>query len=42
LIAYATFRFFDAFLIVGLIYLGLVTIANHLLQYVEQKVRIPG
>ncbi len=42
LIAYATFRFFDTFLIVGLIYLGLVTIANHLLQYVEQKVRIPG
>ena len=42
LIAYATFRFFDAFLIVGLIYLGLVTIANHLLGYVEQKVRIPG
>ena len=42
LIAYTTFRFFDAFLIVGLIYLGLVTIANHLLQYVERKVRIPG
>ena len=42
LIAYATFRFFDTFLIVGLIYLGLVTIANHLLQYVERKVRIPG
>ena len=42
LIAYATFRFFDAFLIVGLIYLGLVTIANHLLQYLERKVRIPG
>ena len=42
LIAYATFRFLDAFLIVGLIYLGLVTIANHLLQYVERKVRIPG
>jgi len=42
LIAYATFCFFDAFLIVGLIYLGLVTIANHLLQYVERKVRIPG
>jgi len=42
LLAYATFRFFDAFLIVGLIYLGLVTIANHLLGYVEQKVRIPG
>jgi polar amino acid transport system permease protein len=42
LIAYATFRFFDVFLIVGLIYLGLVTITNHLLQYVERKVRIPG
>ena len=42
LIAYATFRFFDVFLIVGLIYLGLVTIANHLLQLLEQKVRIPG
>ena len=42
LIAYATFRFFDVFLIVGLIYLGLVTIANHLLQRLERKVRIPG
>ena len=42
LIAYATFRFFDAFLIVGLIYLGLVTIANHLLQYLERRVSIPG
>ena len=42
LIAYATFRFFDVFLIVGLIYLGLVTIANHLLQLLERKVRIPG
>ena len=42
LIAYATFRFFDTFLIVGLIYLGLVTITNHLLQHVERKVRIPG
>lgn len=42
LIAYATFCFFDVFLIVGLIYLGLVTIANHLLQRLERKVRIPG
>ncbi|MEA3238183.1 MAG: amino acid ABC transporter permease [Candidatus Bipolaricaulota bacterium] len=42
LIAYATFRFFDVVLIVGLIYLGLVTIANHLLQRLERKVRIPG
>ena len=42
LIAYATFRFFDVFLIVGLIYLGLVTIANNLLQRLERKVRIPG
>jgi polar amino acid transport system permease protein len=42
LIAYATFRFFDVFLIVGLIYLGLVTIASHLLQLLEQKLRIPG
>ena len=42
LIAYATFRFFDAFLIVGLIYLGLVTIANHLLQSLERRVRIPS
>jgi polar amino acid transport system permease protein len=42
LIAYATFRFFDVFLIVGLIYLGLVTIASHFLQLLEQKLRIPG
>jgi polar amino acid transport system permease protein len=42
LIAYKTFRFFDSFLIVGLIYLVLVTIANYLLRYVEEKTRIPG
>ena len=42
LIAYATFRFFDTFFIVGLIYLGLVTIASHLLQSLERRVRIPG
>jgi len=42
LIASQTFRFFDIFLIVGLIYLGLVTIANHLLQLLEQKARIPS
>jgi polar amino acid transport system permease protein len=41
LIAYATFRFFDAFLIVGLIYLGLTALANHLLQRLERRVRIP-
>ncbi len=42
LIAYATFRFFDTFFIVGLIYLGLVTVASHFLQSLERKVRIPG
>jgi polar amino acid transport system permease protein len=42
LIAYKTFRFFDAFLVVGLIYLALVTMANHLLQYAENKTRIPS
>lgn len=41
LIAYATFRFFDTFLIVGLIYLGLTTLASYLLQTLERRVRIP-
>lgn len=42
LIAYKTFRFFDTFLIVGLIYLILVTISNYFLRYAENKMRIPG
>jgi polar amino acid transport system permease protein len=42
LIGYATFRFFEVFLIVGLIYLGMVTIVLRLLTTVEAKVRIPG
>ncbi len=40
LIANRTFRFFDVFLIVGLIYLGLVSIASHLLQLLERRTRI--
>lgn len=42
LIAYETFRFFEVFLIVGLIYLGMVTIADRFLHAVEKKVHIPG
>ncbi len=42
LIGYATFRFFEVFLIVGLIYLGMVTIAARLLTAVEARVHIPG
>jgi len=42
LIAYETFRFFEVFLIVGLIYLGMVTIANRFLHAVEKKVHISG
>ncbi len=42
LIAYQTFRFFDVFLIVGLIYLGLVSIASHLLQSLERKFYLPS
>ncbi len=41
LIAYQTFRFFDVFLIVGLIYLGIVSIANRLLQSLERKFSLP-
>ncbi len=42
LIAYETFRFFEVFLIVGLIYLGMVTIADRFLHAVEKKIHIPG
>jgi len=42
LIAYETFRFFEVFLIVGLIYLGMVTTADRFLHAVEKKVHIPG
>lgn len=42
LIAYETFRFFEVFLVVGLIYLGMVTIADRFLHAVEKKVHIPG
>ena len=42
LIAYETFRFFEVFLVVGLIYLGMVTIADRFLRTVEKKVHIPG
>ena len=40
LIAYRTFKFFDVFLMVGLIYLGLVSIASHLLQSVERRMQV--
>lgn len=42
LIAYASFRFFETFLIVGLIYVALVSIATSVLQAVERRLHIPG
>ena len=42
LIAYKTFRFFDAFLVVGLIYLGLVSLAARGLEAIEHKLKIPS
>jgi polar amino acid transport system permease protein len=42
LIAYASFRFFETFLVVGLIYVALVSIATSLLQAVERRLRIPS
>ncbi len=42
LIAYKTFRFFDAFLVVGLIYLGLVSLAARGLEAIEHKLEIPS
>ncbi len=42
LIAYETFRFFEVFLVVGLLYLGLVTIANRLLRSLENRAHVPG
>ncbi len=42
LIAYETFRFFEVFLIVGFVYLFLVTFAVRLSQALEKKVHVPG
>jgi polar amino acid transport system permease protein len=42
LFAYQTFRFFEVFLIVGLLYLMLVIIATRILQTVEKKIHVPG
>ena len=41
LIAYASFRFFETFFVVGLIYVALVALATSLLRLVERRLRIP-
>ncbi|MDD4902967.1 MAG: amino acid ABC transporter permease [Candidatus Bipolaricaulis sp.] len=41
LIAYESFRFFETFLIVGLIYLALVSIAASFLRGIERWIRVP-
>jgi len=41
LIAYASFRFFETFFVVGLIYVALVSIATSLLRSVERWLRVP-
>ena len=41
LIAYASFRFFETFLVVGLIYVALVSLATSLFQLIERRLRIP-
>ena len=41
LIAYASFRFFETFFVVGLIYVPLVSLATSLLQLIERRLRIP-
>ena len=42
LIAYASFRFFETFLVVGLIYVALVSMTTSLLQALERRLHIPG
>ena len=42
LIASETFRFFEVFLLVGLIYLAMVTLVGWLLQSLERKIHVPG
>jgi len=41
LIAYASFRFFETFFVVGLIYVALVSITTSLLRVLENRLRIP-
>ena len=41
LIANASFRFFETFFIVGLIYAALVSLATSLLQIIERRLRFP-
>jgi polar amino acid transport system permease protein len=41
LIAYESFRFLETFFVVGLIYLGLVTIAASLLRFIERSLHVP-
>jgi polar amino acid transport system permease protein len=41
LIAYESFRFFETFLVVGLIYVALVSLAVSLLQAIRHRLRIP-
>ncbi len=42
IIATRTFRYTEVFLVIGLYYLVLVTIASFLLQRIEEEFRIPG
>ena len=42
IIATRTFRYTEVFLVIGLYYLVLVTMASFLLQRIEEKFRIPG
>ena len=41
LIAYASFRFFETFFVVGLIYVALVSLTTSLLRFIERQMRIP-
>ncbi len=41
LIAYASFRFFETFFVVGLIYVALVSLTTSLLRFIERQLRIP-
>ena len=41
LLAYASFRFFETFLVVGLIYVALVSLATSLLRAVERRLHVP-
>ena len=41
-VASDTFRFTEVFLVVGLYYLAMVSLASRLLRWLEDKYRIPG